>query len=224
MSTPILYFVGVGVASAAAGFFIGWKLRGRKAAKEMEKSLAYQKHQLDILDKKFKDLKGSINANIKEKEEFWENVAKNDGSTEEEQPPESHSERREKELMYRRPEDKRVNYSAVTSALDYSDPDEKCRPDTYIRYEADNGIVEIDEREFDEHEFPDEEMAFYEASGDVYKDEELIENDELPLYLGYSRDELAMRFLYDEPDHIYVRNPEYERIYVVYWKEGLMPE
>lgn len=226
MAVPsALYFVGVGVAGAAAGFFVGWKLRGRKASKELDKILAYQKHQMDILDKKFKELKGSINANLNEKKETWEKIAKGSDSTEEEEAPEKpKTERLEKELMYRRPEDKRANYNAITSGLDYAEPED--RPsDAIIRWEADNGIYEVQQREYEESkEFIDEEMEFYDASGDVYKDDVLIEPDEVPLYLGYSRDELAARFLHDEPECIYIRNAEYERYYIVYWKEGLMPQ
>lgn len=223
-TSTILYFVGVGVASAAVGFFIGWKLRGRKANKELDRAMAFNKHQMDILDKKLKDVRSSINANLAEKEKVWTDIANGDKETDDEPTTEVPKQKLEAELMYRRPEDKRINYNAISSGLGYT-PIEDEPKDSIIRWESDNGVYEVTERDYlESKEYIDEEFEYYESSGDVWKDDELFDPDELPSYIGYSKDELAARFLYDEPEKIIVRNDGHERYYIIYWCKGMMPE
>ena len=214
-----LYFIGVGVACAAAGFFAGWKLRERKAKKEMNTSLAFHKHQLDSLDKKYKELKNSINANIAEKEKVWSDISKGQDAEKEDEP--KGSSKLEAELMHKRPESERTNYNAITSGLKYADMEEE-PSDSIIRWESETGIVEVQEREYwESKEYIDEELEYYEATCEVWKDGALLDDQEVQQMLGYSKDELRARMLYDEPKTIYIRNPGMERFYLVHWNEGM---
>ena len=96
-----------------------------------------------------------------------------------------------------------------------------------VRKTAANGIYEIEEWEYREsQEFELRDLYYYEMSSDVYDTEEnMLDPAEIPLYLGYSQEDLAIRFLHDdEPQCIYVRNPDHQLIYCVYVCQGVGPE
>lgn len=222
-----LYLVGAGIGGAVAGFYIGWKVRGKRAEKEIEDIQEFDKRQIQSLDKKLQELRSSINVSLTEKEKVWTEIGKEPKEVSDADSIAADTKKNESQLSYRKKNDERVNYNAVTTALKYDDKasQEDREAARVIRDYADNGIFEITEKEYYESsEFVDEEFEYYDASGDLFKDGVKFDDDEIPLYLGYSKDELAARFLYDEPRCIYIRNPEYEKIYVVYWCKGLMPE
>ena len=129
------------------------------------------------------------------------------------------------ELNKRREE--RTNYQAITAKY-LADPEAEDDDPTHgiIRKTAKNGIYEIDEMEYRESkEFSLVDLYFYEMSSDLYTDDEtMIPVDEIPSYVGYSQEQLAVRFLYnDEPSYIYVRNPDHKHIYCVYIAQGVGP-
>ena len=226
-----LYFVATGVASAALGCFIGYSICKKKMNKRIEKIQEFDNQQLKALDKKLSDLKGSINAQLGVEEKKWKDIGEamtdktlKGQDSEEPVPPPEPKKKLESELNHRaKPQDRR-NYHAIVSGSMYDEKIDMQNNGTngVIRDLADNGIYEITLREFEEdREFPDEEMEYFEATGDVMKDGEIMDTDDIPRYIGYTRDELAARFLYDEPNIIFVRNPDYGRIYKIYCTSGV---
>lgn len=226
-----LYFVATGVASAALGYFVGYSICKKKMSKRIEKIQEFDNQQLQALDRKLKDLKGTINAQLGEDTKKWKDIGDaivNDTlkgqDSEEPAPLPEEKKGLESELTRRAPPQDRRNYHAIVSGSMYDDKIDMKDNGTngVIRDLADNGIYEITIREFEEdREFPDEEMEYYEATGQLMKDGEIMDDDEIPRYIGYSRDELAARFLYDEPNYILVRNPDYGRVYKVYYSSGV---
>lgn len=225
------YFAAVGVASATLGYFVGFSICKKKMNKQIEKIQEFDNKQLQALDKKLKDLKGTINAQLGEETKKWKDIGEaivnetlKGQDSEEPTPPPEPKKKLESELNHRaNPQDRR-NYHAIVSGSMYDDKIDMKDNGTngVIRDLADNGIYEITLREFEEdREFPDEEMEYFEATGDVMKDGEIMDIDDIPRYIGYTRDELAARFLYDEPNIIFVRNPDYGRIYKIYYSTGV---
>lgn len=221
-----LYLVGAGIGGIVAGFFIGWKVRGKRAEKELKEIQDFDTRQIQSLDKKLRELRNSVNVHVAEKEKKWQEIGdeidKNPADT-----IAAETKHNESQLTYRAKNEERVNYNAITSGLRYSEQESRDERNakSAIRDFDESGTYEITEKEYwESKEFIDEEFEFYDASGDVYKDKVLMDPDDIPLYLGYSKDELATRFLIDEPKQIYIRNQNYERIYIVYWEKGLMPE
>lgn len=222
-----LYLVGVGVCGIVAGFFIGWKVRGKRAEKELAALQEFDARQIQSLDKKLRDLRNSVNVHVAEKEEKWKEIGSEIKTENPADDIAKETKKNESQLTYRTKNEDRVNYNAITSGLRYSEQEssDDRKAKTAIRDFDESGTYEITEKDYwESREFIDEEIEFYDASGDVYKDHVLMEPDDIPLYLGYSKDELATRFLLDEPKQIYIRNENYERIYIVYWCKGLMPE
>ena len=220
-----LYFVITGAASAALGFFVGYSICKKKMNKKIEAIQEFDNAQLQAFDKKYRDLKGSINVQLGEEQKKWKNIGETlKGQDSEEPSKEATSKPKlESELNYRASPQDRRNYHAIVSGSMYDEKIDMQNNGTngVIRDLADNGIYEITLREFEEdREFPDEEMEYFEASGDVMKDGEIMDLDDIPRYIGYTRDELAARFLHDEPNVIFVRNPDYGRIYKIYYSTG----
>lgn len=222
-----LYLVGAGIGGVVAGFFIGWKVRSKRAEKELKAVQDFDNRQIQSLDKKLRELRNSVNVHVAEKEKKWQEIGE---EIEDKNPADAiaaETKHNESQLTYRAKNEDRVNYNAITSGLRYSEQESRDERNAKnaIRDFDESGTYEITEKEYwESKEFIDEEIEFYDASGDVYKDHVLMDPDDIPLYLGYSKDELATRFLIDEPKQIYIRNQNYERIYIVYWEKGLMPE
>lgn len=222
-----LYLVGAGVGGIVAGFFIGWKVRGKRAEKELKAVQEFDSRQIQSLDKKLRELRNSVNVHVAEKEKKWQEIGEEIEDKNTADAIAAETKHNESQLTYRAKNEDRTNYNAITSGLRYSEQESRDERNakSAIRDFDESGTYEITEKEYwESKEFIDEEIEFYDASGDVYKDGVLMDPDDIPLYLGYSKDELATRFLIDEPKQIYIRNQNYERIYIVYWEKGLMPE
>lgn len=219
----LLYFVAVGVVSAAIGFLVGYKVRGKKDKKEIDKLSDFYSNQLKTVDKKYRELKSSINANVVEKQEKWDAI-KGELSEDKrwEKPPEERKateQRLEAALLHRKEE--RQNYHAIISGSDYAENVKE--PNDIIRDYADNGIYEISIAEFEEEqEFPEVELEYYEATGELVKDGEVMDTDDICAYIGYTMSELANRFMHDDSYKIYIRNPNHNCIYSIAVQEGLL--
>ena len=219
------------VIFGAAGFFVGVKVTGKKFKKEMDiiygetsKELSEMKRELDELHRIFVET-GDIETQS-EREELWKSISRDlklgrKAKAEENNKSSDIIEHDDtSSLSFRRSEEEREDYRAIRSGyvtdseIDALDPTRGI-----VRTTADNGIFEISDEEAREgKEFPVEDLYYNEMTTDVYTDNEsLIDPVDIPLYLGYNQEELAVRFLHeDEPSYIYIRNPEHQRIYCVY--------
>lgn len=238
--TPIILFAaGLAVGATVSGIIVHF-IKSKKHKKEVEdiyaqtsKELSEMKFELDEFHRVFVTSQRPEIAG--EREELWKQVASDIKKgrkkvAEERSNPSNDILDKDDGITARRPEKERTDYRAIASPGDYISQDEETAEGNrnIIRKEASNGIIEIEEFEMRENNwnFNQKDLYFYENSTDLYTDDEtLIESDEVPLYLGYSSEELAVRFLhYDEPQYIYVLNPEYETIYTVYVCQGRGPE
>lgn len=137
-------------------------------------------------------------------------------------PPEERTE--SDPLKFKRTEEEKTNYNRYVEP--YIPELEKTKEKVVIRYEAENGIVEITEEEWREtkNEYPNVDLQFHEATMDLYTDEEvLIDSGDIPMYAGYTQEELANRFLHkDEPDRIIIRNESHGCLYIIYLHQGVV--
>lgn len=230
--TALLYFA-AGIASIGVGFLIGYKVKSAKAKKELDavyaqtsKELTEMKHELDEFHRIFVTSQAPEIAEEREKrwKQFSEDIKNKKVNTEEE--PKNDILDKDEGITYRRPDDERVDYRGITSGYLPDDDGSEEGVDSIIRKTADNGIYELEDYEVRTNpEFPVEDLNFYEASTDLYTDDEsLVDPVDIPLMLGYNQEELSRRFLhYDEPQYIHIRNPEYGRIYTVYVCQGSGP-
>lgn len=124
----------------------------------------------------------------------------------------------------RRSIEDRVNYQKILTHQDYASHELPKPTEGIVRKEAPNGIVEIEpwEARGDNARFPIVDLYFNEATCDLTTDDEsLVNPDEIPSWVGYSQEQLALRFLHDdEPSDIYVINPNHECIYNIYIRSG----
>lgn len=223
----LLYFVVTGVVSAAIGFGIGYLVRGRKAKKELDKTSEFYSAQLKALDKKCRERKTPPASTEESKDSTWEKIEKDIEEKRFDTTPEQRaviSERLESQLAHRTQH--RENYHAILSGSGYSSEEEALKDNGnggIIRDYADNGVYEIPIREATEdREFPEVELEYYESTGDLVKDGEVIDEMDIPEYIGYSKESLAARLLYDDSYLIYVRNSNHGIIYSVHVTEGVM--
>lgn len=222
----LLYFVVTGVVSAAIGFGIGYFVRGRKAKKEIDKTSEFYSAQLKALDKKCRELK-TPQVPAEESKDTWEKIEKDIEERRFETTPEQRtviSERLESQLAHRTQH--RENYHAILSGSGYASEEEALKDNGnggIIRDYADNGVYEIPIREAEEdREFPEVELEYYESTGDLVKDGAVMDDDDIPEYIGYSKETLAERLLYDDSYLIYIRNPNHGVIYSIHVQEGVM--
>lgn len=223
----LLYFVVTGVVSAAIGFGIGYFVRGRKAKKELDKTSEFYSAQLKALDKKVRESKTPSTSTEESKDSTWEKIEKDIEEKRFETTPEQRaviSERLESQLAHRTQH--RENYHAILTGSGYSSEEEALRDNGnggIIRDYADNGVYEIPIREAEEdREFPEIELEYYESTGDLVKDGEVMDEMDIPEYIGYSKEALAARLLYDDSYLIYIRNPNHNAIYSIHVTEGVM--
>ena len=223
----LLYFVVTGVVSAIAGFGIGYFVRGKKAKKELDKTSEFYSEQLKALDKKCRERKTPKESAEESKDGTWEKIERDIEEKRYDTTPEQRAaitERLESQLSHRK--QYRENYHAILSGSGYASEEEALKDNGnggIIRDYADNGIYEIPIREAEEdREFPEVELEYYEATGDLVKDGEVMDEMDIPSYIGYSKDELAERLLHDDSYLIYVRNPNHQVIYSIHVTEGVM--
>lgn len=219
----LLYFVVTGVVSAVVGFGIGYFVRGKKAKKELDKTSEFYSAQLKALDKKCRERKTPKES----KDDAWEKIEHDIEEKRYDTTPEQRAaitERLESQLAHRK--QYRENYHAILSGSGYASEEEALKDNGnggIIRDYADNGIYEIPICEAEEdREFPEVELEYYEATGDLVKDGEVMDEMDIPSYIGYSKDELAERLLHDDSYMIYVRNPNHQVIYSIHVTEGVM--
>jgi hypothetical protein len=225
-----------GVVCGALGFFIGWKVRAKKANKEVQNVLDRMSDEVSkckIELESYHDLfVTSSPENATEREKIWRQVAEDlkkgrkQVAEEKSNPPTEDKKDDYSSLKYNRPPEEFTDYRGILTKNSYAgDLEDEDHP--IIRKTASNGIYEIEEWEYREsQEFELRDLYYYEMSSDVYDTEEnMLDPAEIPLYLGYSQEDLAIRFLHDdEPQAIYVRNPDHQLIYCVYVCQGVGPE
>lgn len=219
----LLYFVVTGVVSAAIGFGIGYFVRGKKAKKELDKTSEFYSEQLKALDKKCRERKTPKES----KDCAWEKIERDIEEKRYDTTPEQRAattERLESQLAHRK--QYRENYHAILSGSGYASEEEALKDNGnggIIRDYADNGIYEIPIREAEEdREFPEVELEYYESTGDLVKDGEVMDEMDIPEYIGYSKEALAARLLHDDSYLIYIRNPNHNAIYSIHVTEGVM--
>lgn len=223
--TPVIPIV-TGAAGLIFGSVIGAGVTKRKYNKKLQKAYDEMSFELSKMKKEIDALKRKA-AMVPDAEwsEIEEQYKKGRKQVAEETEPKDEAIDKTDDLARRKEE--RENYHAIASKY-LADPNAEDDDPSHgiIRKYADNGIYEIDESEFrSQHEYPEEDLYFYEMSSDLYTDnEEQIQPDEVSHYVGYSNEQLAVRFLYDEePSYIYVRNPDHEKIYCIYVCQGVGP-
>lgn len=240
---PIIFSIAGSVIFGALGFFIGRTTAANKFKKEIDQiyeevseDLTKMKRELDEFHRVFVTSQEPEIAG--EREKLWrkvsEDIRKGRKALAEETEKEESNDEPQKDtdegISKVRDESERTNYQAITSTYSNDDEDDWKNPTKgIVRREADvtNGIYEIEEWEYREaNEYPLEDVYYYETSTDVYtEDERMIDPEDIPSMLGYNQEELALRFLHeDEPQCIYIRNPEYEKVYCVYVCQGMGPD
>lgn len=230
----------VGVLSGALGFFVGWGIRTRKANKEINDIYAQVSKELSDMKRELESYHTLFISSATdpdqagEREKLWKQVSEDIKKgrkklAEEKSAPIESKKDESSGLAYRR-EEEMTDYRAIMTKNKYACdlPEEQ---NGIIRKTATNGIIEIEEyeaREFmsSESGWDEADLYYYEMSSDVYDDQEnMLDEAEIPLYLGYNDEELAIRFLHnDEPQYIYVKNPDHNKIYCVYCCQGVGPE
>lgn len=238
---PIIFTIAGSVIFGALGFFIGRTTATNKFKKEIDEiyeetseELTKMKREIDEFHKAFVTSQEPEIAG--EREKLWRKVASDIRkgrkvlAEENEKEEQTDTPKDTDEGIARvRDESERINYQAITSTYSNNDENDWQHPTKgIVRREADvqNGIYEIEEWEYrDQHEYPLEDVYYYETSTDVYtEDERMIDPIDIPSMLGYNQEELALRFLHeDEPQCIYIRNPGYEKVYCVYVCQGMGP-
>lgn len=225
-----------GVLCGALGFFAGFKTKAHIDDKKIDEIYAKVSKELSDMKKELEEYhKLFVTSNPEiagEREQLWKQVSEDIKKgrkqlAEEKATTKPESERESPEgLMHKRDSEDFTDYRAIMTKNKY-DCDLEEEDHGVVRKSAKNGIYEIEEYEYREsHEFPVADLYYYEMSTDVYDDQEnMLDPAEIPLYLGYNQEELAIRFLHtDEPQYIYVRNPDHGKIYCVYVAQGVGPE
>lgn len=226
MSPGVIFAIG-GVTGLAIGGLVSFLIVRKKYKKKMADICAQDAEELSKLKRERDTLKHKTQLlPDSDWEEIQKQVEKGRKKVADETEPEDDILDKTDELNHRMED--RKNYHAIVSKY-LQDPDAEDDDPTHgiIRRSAPNGIYEIEESEYrDSQEFSLVDLYFHEMSSDLYTDDEvLIPPDEVPSYVGYSAEQLAVRFLYDdEPSYIYVRNPEHEHIYCVYIAQGMGPQ
>jgi hypothetical protein len=215
-----------GAAGLIFGGLIGHAITKRKymrklnaAYEELSRELSDMKAEMDILKRKAAMIPDA------EWSEIEEQYKKGRKQIANETEPEDTTIDKTEDLAKRNEE--RKNYQAIASKyLSEIEDDDDDPSHGIIRRTASNGIYEIEDGEYRaSREFPEKDLYFYEMSSALYFDnEEQIPEDEIPSYVGYSAEQLAVRFLHDEDQsYIYVRNPDHEVVYCIYVCQGVGP-
>jgi uncharacterized membrane-anchored protein YhcB (DUF1043 family) len=243
MNPLIIFGIGLSCGAIISGTIV-YFFSKKKNKKEIDdiyaetsKELTEMKHELDEFHRIFVTSQSPEIAG--ERESLWKQVAadvkkgRKKIAEEKSENPVSGKELLDKDegITTRRDDKDRTDYHAIGTPKDYLAEEDEESADgnrNVIRSEAANGIIEIDDYEArtNNYGYKQEDLYFYENSSDLYTDDEtLIDIADVPLYVGYTSEELAIRFLhYDEPQFIHILNPEYERIYTIYVAQGRGPD
>ena len=224
---PVVIFAIGGVAGLAIGGLAAFLITKKKYKKKINDICEQDAEELSKLKRERDELKHKVQILPDTQwEEIQKEFEKGRKRVANETEPKDDILDKTDELNHRMED--RKNYHAIVSKY-LQDPNAEDNDPSHgiIRKTAVNGIYEIEESEYrDSQEFSLVDLYFHEMSSDLYTDDEvLIPPDEVPSYVGYSAEQLAVRFLYDdEPSYIYIRNPEHEHVYCVYIAQGMGPE